>query len=161
MFPDGLFRPDGIWLHYIPYWSNALSGQVGRTKRDLFVKFDPRDVSRIFVQHLDGRFIEARARSLGFPVISLREWMQARKALGVKGRGERNDEQITKTALAQRQLVDEGIAKTAAARRPPDTTKNTGDVADFGSMTGIDSRIPTVLEFVERQRDRKTRPSDG
>ena len=25
----------GIWLHDIPYWSNALSGQVGRTKRDL------------------------------------------------------------------------------------------------------------------------------
>ena len=23
-------RPDGIWLHDIPYWSNALSGQVGR-----------------------------------------------------------------------------------------------------------------------------------
>ena len=57
-------------------------------------------------------FIEARARSLGFPAISLREWKQARKALGVKGRGERNDEQITKTALAQRQLVDEAIAKT-------------------------------------------------
>lgn len=78
-----------------------------------------------------------------------------------EGQGERNDEQITKTALAQRQLVDEAIAKTAAARRTPDTTKNTGDVADFGSMTGIDSRIPTVLEFMERQRDRTTRPSDG
>ena len=25
-------RPDGIWLHDIPYWSNALSGQVGRAK---------------------------------------------------------------------------------------------------------------------------------
>jgi putative transposase len=80
-------RPDGIWLHDIPYWSNALSGQVGRTKHNLLVKFDPRDVSRIFVQHPDGRFIEARARSLGFPAISLREWKQARKALGVKGRG--------------------------------------------------------------------------
>ncbi len=90
-------RPDGIWLHDIPYWSNALSGQVGRTKRDLLVKFDPRDISRIFVQHPDGRFIEARARSLGFPAISLREWKQARKALRVKGRGERNDEQIIKT----------------------------------------------------------------
>ena len=148
-------RPDGIWLHEIPYWSNALSWQVGRAKRELLVKFDPRDVSRIFVQHPDGRFIEARARALGFPAISLREWKQARKELGVKGRGERNDEQIIKTALAQRKLIDEAIAKTAAARRMPDKTKNTGDVADFGSMTGIDSRIPTVLELMERQRDRK------
>lgn len=154
-------RRDGIWLHDIPYWSNALSGQVGRTKAELLVKFDPRDVSRIFVQHPDGRFVEARARPLGFPVISLREWNEARKARSDKGRGERNDEQITKTALAQRQLIDEAIAKTAAARRAPDKTKIDGDKADFGSMTGIDSRIPTVLEFAERQRDRKARPSDG
>ena len=66
-----------------------------RSKRELLVKFDPRDVSRIFVQHPDGHFMEARARSLGFPAISLREWKQARKVLGVKGREERNDEQIT------------------------------------------------------------------
>jgi putative transposase len=154
-------RPDGIWLHGIPYWSNALSSQVGRGKRELLVKFDPRDVSHIFVQHPNGHFIEARARSLGFPAISLREWRKARKALGVKGREERNDEQIIKTALAQRKLIDEAIAKTAAARRKPQTAKNTGDRTDFGSMIGIDSRIPTVLELMERQRDRKTRPSDG
>ncbi|MGJ0505094.1 MAG: Mu transposase C-terminal domain-containing protein [Methylocystis sp.] len=153
-------RPDGIWLHDIPYWSNALSGLVGRAKDELLVKFDPRDVSRIFVQHPDGRFLEARARPLGFPVISLREWKQGRKALGGKGRRERNDEQITKTALTQRKLIDEAIAKTAAARRAPIKTKN-GDGVDFGSMSGIDSRIPTVLELVERQRDRNTRPSDG
>ena len=84
-------RPDGIWLHDIPYWSNVLSGQVGRAKSEVLVKFDPRDVSRIFVQHPDGRFLEARARPLSFPAISLREWKQARKALGGKGRKERND----------------------------------------------------------------------
>ena len=93
--------------------------------------------------------------------LSLREWKQARKQLRVRGRGERNDERITKTALAQRRLIDEAIANTAAARRRPHKTKNTGDVADFGSMAGIDSRIPSVLELVERQRDRKARPSDG
>jgi hypothetical protein len=54
--------------------------------------------------------------------------------------------------LAQRQLIDQAITKTAAARRAP-TTKNIGDEEDFSSMTGIDSRIPTVLELVERQRD--------
>jgi len=154
-------RPDGIWLHDIPYWSNTLSGRVGRTKGELLVKFDPRDVSRIFVQHPDGRFLEARARPLSFPAISLREWKQARRKLALKGRGERNDEQITKTALAQRRLVDEAIAKTAARRRAPDREKIDGDEVNSGSMTGIDSRTPTALELAERQRERKTRPSDG
>ena len=129
------------------------------TKSELFIDRS-RDVSRIFVQHPDSHFLEARARPLGFPAISLREWNQTKKALGGRGRKERNDEQITKTALAQRQLIDKAIAKTAAARRLPVKTKN-GDEADLNSMTGIDSRIPTVLELAERQRDRKTRPSDG
>ena len=154
-------RPDGIWLHDIPYWSNTLSGRVGRTRGELLVKFDPRDVSRIFVQHPDGRFLEARARPLSFPAISLREWKQARKKLAGKGRRERNDEQITKTALAQRRLIDEAIAKTAAWRRAPDREKINGDDVNSGSMTGIDSRTPTALELAERQRERKTRPSDG
>lgn len=154
-------RPDGIWLHDIPYWSNALSGLVGRSNDDLLIKFDPRDVSRIFVRHPKGYFLEARARSLAFPAISLREWRLARQSLRQKGRGEQNDEQLTRTALAQRRIIDVAIAKTAAARRAPDKMKPAGDEMDLGSMTGIDSRIPTTLEIMEQQRDRKTEPPDG
>ena len=81
-------RPDGIWIHDLPYWSNALSAEVGRHAGDLLIKYDPRDVSRIFVQHpVSGHFIEARARNLGFPAISLREWKLARKALLTEGQG--------------------------------------------------------------------------
>jgi putative transposase len=153
-------RPDGIWLHDIPYWSNALSGLVGRSNDDLLIKFDPRDVSRIFVRHPKGHFLEARARSLAFPAISLREWRLARRTLRQKGMAERNDELLTRTALAQRSIIDDAIAKTAAARRAPEKAKSTGDEMDFGSMTGIDSRIPTALEIMEQQRDRKTKSSD-
>ena len=75
-------RPDGIWIHDLPCWSNALSSEVGRHAADLLIKYDPRDVSRIFVRHSSsGHFIEARARNLGFPEISLREWKLARKAV--------------------------------------------------------------------------------
>src|SRR5271156_997494 len=110
-------RPDGIWIHDLPYWSNALSAEIGRHTGDLLIKYDPRDVSRIFVQHpSSGHFIEARTRNLGFPAISLREWKLARKTLRLKGRGERDDAQLMRTALAQRQIVADAIAKTAAAR---------------------------------------------
>jgi hypothetical protein len=45
------------------------------------IKYDPRDVSRIFIQHpVSGHFIEARARNLGFPAISLREAWAATSA---------------------------------------------------------------------------------
>ena len=155
-------RPDGIWIHDLPYWSNALSAEVGRHASDLLIKYDPRDVSRIFVQHpSSGHFIEARARNPGFPAISLREWKLARKALRQKGRGERDDDQIMRTALAQRQIVAEAIAKTAAARKTPPSSQIFGDDFDTGSMTGIDSRIPSALELLGRRADVQTRPPDG
>ena len=126
------------------------------------IKYDPRDVSRIFVQHpTSGHFLEARARSLGFPAISLREWKLARKAVLKQGRGERDDDQIMRTALAQRQLVSEAIAKTAAARKATPPSQITGDDFDTGSMTGIDSRIPSALELLERQTDVQAKPPDG
>ena len=155
-------RPDGIWIHDVSYWSNALSSEVGRHAGDLLIKYDPRDVSRIFVQHpTSGHFLEARARSLGFPAISLREWKLARKAVLKQGRGERDDNQIMRTALAQRQLVSEAIAKTAAARKATPPSQITGDDFDTGSMTGIDSRIPSALELLERQTDVQAKPPDG
>ena len=155
-------RPDGIWIHDLPYWSNALTAEVGRHTGDLLIKYDPRDVSRIFVQHpSSGHFIEARTRNLGFPAISLREWKLARKMLRLKGRGERDDAQLMRTALAQRQIVDDAIAKTAAARRTPPKSKIVGDDFDSGSMTGIDSRMPSALELLERQPDVQTKPPDG
>ena len=97
--------------------SNALTAEVGRHTGDLLIKYDPRDVSRIFVQHpSSGHFIEARTRNLGFPAISLREWKLARKMLRLKGRGERDDAQLMRTALAQRQIVDDAIAKRLRLR---------------------------------------------
>jgi hypothetical protein len=52
-----------------------------------------------------------------------------------------------RTALAQRQIVDDAIAKTAAARSTPPKSKKVGDDFDSGSMTGIDSRMPSALEI--------------
>jgi hypothetical protein len=36
-------RPDGVWLHGLPYWSNVLSADLGGPKRELLVKYDPRE----------------------------------------------------------------------------------------------------------------------
>ena len=145
-----------------PIGRTRLSAEVGRHAGDLLIKYDPRDVSRIFVQHpSSGHFIEARARNLGFPAISLREWKLARKALRQKGRGERDDDQLMRTALAQRQIVADAIAKTAAARKTPPQSQIVGDDFDSGSMTGINSRIPSALELLERQPDVQTKPPDG
>jgi hypothetical protein len=65
-----------------------------------------------------------------------------------------------RTALAQRQIVADAIAKTATARKTPPRSEIIGDGIDSGSMTGIDSRIPSALELLERLPDVQTKPSD-
>src|SRR5271157_4487245 len=53
-------RPDGIHLNNIRYWSPALTADLGRSKGRLLVKYDPRDLSRIFVRLPSGNFVDAR-----------------------------------------------------------------------------------------------------
>lgn len=57
-------RRDGIHFCNIRYWSDALSADLGRTEGKLLVKYDPRDLSRIFVRRPSGVFVEARYRNL-------------------------------------------------------------------------------------------------
>lgn len=148
-------RPDGVWLHGLPYWSNVLSADLGGAKRDLLVKYDPRDISRVFVERPSGRFIEARTRDLAFPSISLREWNQQRAEIRAKAKAERNPNQWLATAQAKRRIVDDAIQKTAEARRPSRLgRRSTAPDEQFGSLTGIDSRTPSDLELTERKHDR-------
>ena len=148
-------RPDGVWLHGLPYWSNVLSADLGGPKRELLVKYDPRDISSIFIQRPSGRFIEARTRDVTFPSISLREWSWRRAQVREKTRAERNPNQWLATAQAKRRIVDEAIQKTAQARRSARREqKSSVDDEGFGSLTGVDSRTPSALELEEKRRDR-------
>jgi hypothetical protein len=66
-----------------------------------------------------------------------------------------------RTALAQRQIVADAIAKTAAARKNPPRPQIPVDGCDSGSLTGIDSRIPSALELLDWQPDVQAKPPDG
>jgi putative transposase len=141
-------RPDGIHLFSLRYWSPALSPDVGRSKRRLLVKYDPRDMSRVFVRRSSGNFVEARYADVTLPSVTLREALTARRALLAKGRREVDMRSIVRTAVAQRKLVDAAKRKTKAARRGGvATSKSKTDQSGWGSLRGVDSRKP--VPFVE------------
>jgi hypothetical protein len=56
-------------LFHIRCWSDALRGDVGRAPDPLTAKYDPRDMSRVFVRRMNGRRVEARDRDLRRPTI--------------------------------------------------------------------------------------------
>lgn len=141
-------RPDGIHLFNLRYWSPALSADVGRPKRRLLVKYDPRDMSRIFIRRPSGNFVEARYADVTLPSVTLREALTARRALLAQGRREVDMRSIIRTAMAQRELVDTAKRKTKAARRGNAAgSKSKRDHSGWGSLRGVDSRQP--VPFVE------------
>jgi putative transposase len=141
-------RPDGIHLFRLRYWSPALSADLGRTKGRLLVKYDPRDMSRIFVRRPSGGFVEARYADVTLPSVTLREAQTARRALLKKGRGEINMRTIIHTVILQRKLVHDAATKTAKARQKKrDGSQFKVKNNSWGSLRGVDSSKP--VSFVE------------
>lgn len=140
-------RPTGIHLFGLRYWSAALSADVGRTQRRLLVKFDPRDMSRVFVRRPSGNFVEARYADLTLAPITLHEALTARRTLREKGRREVDSPAIVRTAIEQRKLVDAAVARTTATRRGKTQPRRAIDNRETGTLRGIDSSKP--VPFVE------------
>ncbi len=139
-------RPDGIHLFGLRYWSSALTADVGRVEEKMLVKYDPRDLARVFVRRPTGNFVEARYADLTLPSITLSEARAARRALSAKGRREVDMHAIVRTAVSQRALVDDARKKTRAARQGGGaTTAAPLNEAQYDTLRGVDSRIPIPM----------------
>ena len=138
---ERVLRRGGIHFCNIRYWADALAADVGGTKGKLLIKYDPRDLSRIFVRRASGRFVEARYRNLGWPGITLSEQRAAVRQLKAQGRREIDEEMIFKTTLRQREIEDTARRQTAASRRRREQRPNAPPVDQkAGGLKGIDSR---------------------
>ena len=111
-----VLQRDGLHLFHIRYWSDELRWLMGGGCRKFTLKYDPRDLSRIFVLTENG-IVVARPADLTRPAITLWEHKSARRALRAAGRRAVDEELIFSTILAQRQLVDGAERQTKAARR--------------------------------------------
>ncbi len=102
---DLTYRPPGTlrWL-------------VGRDRSGLTVKYDPRDLSCVFVAAGQG-YLEARPADRTRPAIALWEHRAAVRTLREQGRRAVDEGLIFSTILAQRALIDEATRTTKAMRR--------------------------------------------
>ena len=73
-------RRSGIWLHSIRYWSDVLTAWSGKAQK-MDVRYDPRDLSRIYLRAPDGDYYDVSYRDLRRPPISLGEYQLALKHL--------------------------------------------------------------------------------
>jgi putative transposase len=155
-------RRDGIHLFDIRYWSDALIDLLGHHALKLQIRFDPRDLSRIYVQRPDGRIIEAQYKNLALESVSLWEHQRARKRLADQGRHEVNENILFEAIREQRRIEDEAIRKSklarrAEAQRPPNSkpTKMPDPQPDLGIIDTSDPNLETFdMEILRDHRFR-------
>jgi putative transposase len=151
-------RRDGFRLFNIRYWSDALVALLGRHEQKLMVRYDPRDLSRVWVRRPDGRHVEARYKNLGREPISLWEHSHAMERLRSQGRKEVSEEILFRAIREQRRIEDEALrssklARRSASQRPIKPEGVPVSAPDLGVIDTSDPNLPTLpSEIVDGRR---------
>ena len=111
-------RRDGVELFKIGYWHDALPALAARTQGKLPVRYDPRDLSHVWLRPPgESEYLELRYKDLRRPPVTLWEWRAARKHLLAQGRREADAVARFEAVETQRRLLAVAAEKTKAARR--------------------------------------------
>lgn len=111
-----LVRREGISLHSIQYWSDVLRAWIADGEPRI-VRYDPRDLSRVYLLGPDGQYYDVPYRDLRRPPISLWEHRLARKRLLEEGRRHLDEAAIFRAIESMRAIADEAVIASKAARR--------------------------------------------
>lgn len=107
---------EGVFLFKIAYWSDVLRTLVGSGEK-LIVRYDPRDLSRIYLRAPDGRYYDLPYADLRRPPITLWEHRAACKRLRELGQSRIDESAIFTTVLAMRAIADHAVDETKRVRR--------------------------------------------
>jgi putative transposase len=122
---------DGIHFYNIRYWDNILSPWAGRLNDSLLVKYDPRNISRVYVRDPSGRHWPVPYANLGQPPISLWELEEARKELRKQGKNSQAERAIFASILEQRRIVEMAVSTAKRRRRQEKTPADPGTASEF------------------------------
>jgi len=109
-------RRDGVLLNSIAYWADVLSTWIGHPE-PMIIRYDPRDLSRIYLLGPDGTYYDLSYRVLRRPPISLWEHRLALKRLRDEGRAMVDEAAIFRTIDAMRAIADGAVLASKTARR--------------------------------------------
>jgi putative transposase len=113
-----LIRRDGIQLFGIHYWDNVLSPFAGRAKDRNLIRYDPRDLSHVYLKATaNGHYLRVPYRDIGHPPITLNEHRSVVKQLKRTKQLVINEATIFAAILEQRELIKKACKNTASARR--------------------------------------------
>ncbi len=109
-------RRDGVLLNSIAYWADVLRTWIGHPE-PMIIRYDPRNLSRIYLLGPDGTYYDLSYRDLRRPPISLGEHRLALKRLRADGRAMVDEAAIFRTIEAMRTIADGAVLASKTARR--------------------------------------------
>jgi putative transposase len=111
-----LIRREGISLHSVSYWSDVMRVWIGSAEKRI-VRYDPRNLSRIYLLGPDGRYYDIPYKDVRRPPITLWEQRLALKRLREEGRSHIDENAIFRTIETLRRIADEAVSATKTLRR--------------------------------------------
>ena len=138
----------GLQLFNILYWHGALSRYIhDGTKR--VVKYDPRDLSRVYLLEAGGSYLEVPYRDLSHTAVSLREVQNCARRLRGAGQSVTGEEMLFQAIQNQRGLVEAAKNKTLKARRQvQELTEKANKTSEVPSQKPV-ATTPAVEEPVD------------
>jgi putative transposase len=107
---------EGVFLNSIAYWSGVLATWIGEREK-MPVRYDPRDLSRIYLLGPDGCYYDLPYRDLRRPPISLWEHRAALRRLREQARVDIDEAAIFEAIATMRRITDVASTDTRLLRR--------------------------------------------
>lgn len=110
-------RREGIELFHMFYWHGALTGLIADCPHKLPIKYNPLNLSAVYVELPDKTHLTVPLRDRRRPPITKFEHDAALKALRERGRQAVDEQALFAMVAEQRRIVLEAIEKTKIARK--------------------------------------------
>ena len=122
-FERRTIQRSGISLFNITYSDGVLSTFLAKPRQLFTVRYDPRDLSRVYLRDPDGTYWPIPYSDRRLPAVTLAEVRAASRRLHAAGEKYVTQRQLFASMDTQRAIVEEASAKTKLARRDQERTR--------------------------------------
>lgn len=134
-------RREGIELFHMFYWHGALARLIADCAHKLPIKYNPLNLSVVYVELPDNTHLTVPLRDRRRPPITKFELDAALKALRERGRQAVDEQALFNMVAEQRRIVLEAIEKTKIARK---SAQRIAYALDVGSPPFVPSPTPAI-----------------
>ncbi len=156
-FEERMVRRDGIRLFNVLYQDGGLAHLVDAGGGRRRVKYDPRDLSTVFVELATGDHVRVPYADLRRPAVTLWEHRLATKRLHEEGRRTVDEHAIFAAVEEQRRVLAEAYGRSKAARR----AVVRGSLAVSGGLAARTSAAADAADCEDDANGQVRMPAEG